>query len=60
MYSFLDIGINCMFFSNQRFPCCGKAYPCDICHDEKEDHEMQFAKKMICGVCSKEQVDENY
>lgn len=39
-----------------RFPCCGKAYPCDICHDENEDHEMKYANRMICGYCCKEQV----
>ena len=39
-----------------RFPCCGKAYPCDVCHDKKEDHEMTFANRMICGHCCKEQV----
>ena len=22
-----------------RFPCCGKAYPCDVCHAEAEGHE---------------------
>ncbi|XP_060557009.1 uncharacterized protein LOC132717539 [Ruditapes philippinarum] len=38
-----------------RFPCCGKTYPCDICHDDKEDHEMKFANRMICGFCCKEQ-----
>lgn len=38
-----------------RFPCCGKAYPCDICHDDKEDHPMVFANRMICGYCCKEQ-----
>lgn len=40
-----------------RFPCCGKLYPCDICHDEKEegDHEQKFASRMVCGFCSKEQ-----
>lgn len=38
-----------------RFPCCGKAYPCDICHDKKEDHEMILATRMICGHCCKEQ-----
>ncbi|GFO31602.1 cleavage and polyadenylation-specificity factor subunit [Plakobranchus ocellatus] len=38
-----------------RFPCCGKAYPCDVCHDRKEDHEMTFANRMICGHCCKEQ-----
>lgn len=40
-----------------RFPCCGKLYPCDKCHDEKEtDHEMEMANRMVCGYCSKEQV----
>lgn len=39
-----------------RFPCCGKAYPCDHCHDEKEkDHEMLLANRMICGFCAREQ-----
>ncbi|XP_067946285.1 uncharacterized protein [Watersipora subatra] len=39
-----------------RFPCCGKLYPCDKCHDEKEtDHEMELANRMVCGFCSKEQ-----
>lgn len=42
-----------------RFPCCGAAYPCDQCHDleaEKNDpHSMQWATRMICGFCSKEQ-----
>ncbi|GFS54827.1 uncharacterized protein C18H10.09 [Trichonephila inaurata madagascariensis] len=39
-----------------RFPCCGRLYPCDICHDEKEaDHDMKYASRMICGFCSKEQ-----
>lgn len=41
-----------------RFPCCGKLYPCDKCHDEKEvDHEMELANRMLCGFCSKEQVN---
>ncbi|CAG5124381.1 unnamed protein product [Candidula unifasciata] len=38
-----------------RFPCCGKAYPCDVCHDKKEDHEMVYATRMICGHCCREQ-----
>ncbi|XP_062599150.1 uncharacterized protein LOC134260609 [Saccostrea cucullata] len=39
-----------------RFPCCGKCYPCDICHEMKEgDHEMLLATRMICGHCCKEQ-----
>lgn len=38
-----------------RFPCCGKAYPCDICHNDASDHESDRASRMICGICSKEQ-----
>ncbi|KAJ1937429.1 hypothetical protein FBU59_004750, partial [Linderina macrospora] len=38
-----------------RFPCCGKAYPCGECHDDKEDHPHEFAQNMICGLCAKEQ-----
>ncbi|KJH46532.1 hypothetical protein DICVIV_07400 [Dictyocaulus viviparus] len=40
-----------------RFPCCGKAFPCDICHEESTcgEHEMKIANRMICGHCSKEQ-----
>ena len=45
-----------IMFPHHRFPCCGKAYPCDICHDSKEDHPMERASRMICGYCSREQV----
>jgi uncharacterized CHY-type Zn-finger protein len=39
-----------------RFPCCGKAYPCDYCHNEMEvDHIMKLANRTICGYCAKEQ-----
>lgn len=38
-----------------RFPCCGKAFPCDVCHEEKENHIMVLANRMICGFCCKEQ-----
>ncbi|CAH3161631.1 unnamed protein product [Porites evermanni] len=38
-----------------RFPCCGKCYPCDLCHEEEEDHEMKYATRMVCGFCSREQ-----
>ncbi|KAJ8248779.1 hypothetical protein GJAV_G00227640 [Gymnothorax javanicus] len=38
-----------------RFPCCGRAYPCDVCHDEDQDHIMELATRMICGHCAKEQ-----
>ena len=40
-----------------RFPCCGRAYPCDTCHDEavNGDHSTQLATRSICGFCCKEQ-----
>ncbi|KAK2917854.1 uncharacterized protein si:dkey-24l11.2 [Channa argus] len=38
-----------------RFPCCGRAYPCDVCHDEDQDHPLELATRMICGHCAKEQ-----
>ncbi|KAF9957818.1 hypothetical protein BGZ65_001843, partial [Modicella reniformis] len=40
-----------------RFPCCSKIYPCPVCHDESEaeSHEHEYAKRMICGHCSREQ-----
>ncbi|ORY52421.1 hypothetical protein BCR33DRAFT_655280, partial [Rhizoclosmatium globosum] len=41
-----------------RFPCCGRAHACDICHEENkgDGHEMAWANRMICGFCSREQV----
>ncbi|KAI9178893.1 hypothetical protein H9P43_005555 [Blastocladiella emersonii ATCC 22665] len=40
-----------------RFPCCGRAYPCDVCHENEkpDDHAMVRANRMVCGHCSKEQ-----
>uniref|UniRef100_A0A0R3RPI5 C3H1-type domain-containing protein n=1 Tax=Elaeophora elaphi TaxID=1147741 RepID=A0A0R3RPI5_9BILA len=39
-----------------RFPCCGKLYPCDLCHNDAEmEHEMKLANRMVCGFCSTEQ-----
>ena len=43
-----------------RFPCCGRAYPCDVCHNDVETHECEFANRMICGFCSKEQVSSSF
>ena len=40
-----------------RFPCCGKVFPCNVCHDSTEDHPMERANRMIRGYCSKEQVN---
>ncbi|XP_072881071.1 uncharacterized protein [Hemitrygon akajei] len=42
-----------------RFQCCGKAYPCDLCHDDNQDHVMEMATRMICGFCAKEQPYSN-
>ncbi|XP_042352509.1 uncharacterized protein si:dkey-24l11.2 isoform X2 [Plectropomus leopardus] len=42
-----------------RFPCCGRAYACDVCHDEDQDHPMELANRMICGYCAKEQPYSN-
>lgn len=38
-----------------RFSCCNKVYPCDKCHDGTEDHIIEWANRMICGWCSREQ-----
>lgn len=44
-----------------RFSCCSRVHPCDKCHDQAEDHINEWANRMICGWCSREQnyaVDE--
>lgn len=38
-----------------RFSCCAKVYPCDRCHDAAEEHVNEWANRMICGWCSREQ-----
>ncbi|KAI5467781.1 hypothetical protein BGZ63DRAFT_344892 [Mariannaea sp. PMI_226] len=38
-----------------RFSCCSKVHPCDKCHDDAEDHINEWANRMICGWCSREQ-----
>ncbi|KAK0708175.1 hypothetical protein B0H67DRAFT_603215 [Lasiosphaeris hirsuta] len=38
-----------------RFSCCSKVHPCDRCHDAGEDHLNEWANRMICGWCSREQ-----
>jgi len=42
-----------------RFPCCGRLFPCETCHNEATDHEGEWAKKMLCGFCSTEQSASN-
>lgn len=38
-----------------RFSCCSKVHACDKCHDNAEDHLNEWANRMICGWCSREQ-----
>jgi uncharacterized CHY-type Zn-finger protein len=38
-----------------RFSCCNKVHPCNQCHDANEDHPEEWANRMICGWCSREQ-----
>jgi len=56
----LPLNGSCVHYSKPfrwfRFSCCNKVYPCDRCHDEKEQHPNERAERMVCGWCSKEQV----
>lgn len=38
-----------------RFSCCSRVHPCDKCHDKQEDHINEWANRIICGWCSREQ-----
>lgn len=38
-----------------RFSCCSRVHACDKCHDDAEDHINEWANRMICGWCSREQ-----
>lgn len=38
-----------------RFSCCGKVFPCDKCHDADSNHSNEYATRIICGKCSREQ-----
>ena len=40
-----------------RFPCCGRAWPCAMCHEASDcpvASEGVWATRMICGKCSRE------
>jgi len=44
-----------------RFRCCGKYYPCYLCHNESENHQIRVwkreefdAKAILCGSCKQE------
>lgn len=42
-----------------RFPCCGRWYPCDVCHELQSTNERcqphVLATRMACGHCAYEQ-----
>jgi len=43
-----------------RFPCCGRLFPCDVCHELAPALSDRCAiapwcSKMVCGFCSREQ-----
>uniref|UniRef100_A0A3B0N522 CHY zinc finger containing protein, putative n=1 Tax=Theileria annulata TaxID=5874 RepID=A0A3B0N522_THEAN len=42
-----------------RFPCCGRLFPCDTCHDEATDHKCEYANFIVCGYCSTQQAASN-
>lgn len=43
-----------------RFPCCNRAFPCDVCHDLGTNCiETKRATRHICGYCAKEQPFSN-
>lgn len=33
-----------------RFSCCSRIYPCDRCHDEKEDHETEVSPQFSSAI----------
>jgi uncharacterized CHY-type Zn-finger protein len=40
-----------------RFPCCGRAYPCAVCHEASDCPAASlgvWASRMLCGKCSRE------
>lgn len=45
---------SCKHYKNSnryfRFPCCGKAYACDDCHNKIEKHEMENVINIFYGA----------
>jgi len=40
-----------------RYPCCGRAHPCAVCHDASDCPAATmgvWANRMLCGKCSRE------
>ncbi|EGD73905.1 hypothetical protein PTSG_05601 [Salpingoeca rosetta] len=45
-----------------RFPCCGLAFPCPVCHEQSGCEgaiDGKHASRVICGKCSQEQSVDN-
>lgn len=36
------------------FACCNMAFPCYLCHNEKQKHKYEFNNKVICLICELE------
>ena len=49
----------CDSFTNVTYwmlpPCCYRTYCCVKCHNNREDHVWQYANRMICVFCGREQ-----
>ncbi len=50
-----------------RFACCGRFYPCYLCHEQEADHPAQQwpvaargERAILCGVCKTELSIEAY
>ena len=43
----------CLFLS----PCCGKIYPCRVCHDDDSSHTINrhSVNEIICALCETRQ-----
>ena len=49
----------CLFVS----PCCGKTFPCRVCHDEDNTHvlDRRSVNEIICSLCNtKQSVSDKY
>lgn len=49
-----DLFDKCPHFKGNYIPifnCCGKSYPCYICHQEANTHNMDISNKVICLYC---------
>ncbi len=40
-FDLANLSILIMLYRWLRFPCCGKAFPCDACHELQTDHEAK-------------------